>query len=297
MRARAAHVVSGAAPDDIDACCQLQQPIPIREQRSTIVSTTSDLTREPGYFTRYNNFALSRSASGVLTLRFHTGGGPHTFDGATHHDFPRLLEDIAFDSGNRILVLTGTGDSFIATIDGPSLGDLTKPMGADVLYVEGRRGVQRLADLEIPIIAAVNGPVSVHSEYALLADVVIAADTTVFSDMPHPAFGIAPGDGLFVVWEEVLGLNRARHLEITQGSFTAQEALSWGAVAEVVPLGQVLPRAEELAEQMTQRPHLTNKYTAVVFRQRISRRLAEGTLAGMALESLTAANLAYLRQG
>jgi hypothetical protein len=64
-----------------------------------------------------------------------------------------------------------------------------------------------------------------------------------------------------------------------------------------VPLGQVLPRAQELAEQMTQRPHLTNKYIAVVLRQRISRRLAEDTLAGMALESLTAANLAYLQQG
>ena len=50
-------------------------------------------------------------------------------------------------------------------------------------------------------------------------------------------------------------------------------------------------------DQMTRRPRLTNKYTAVVFRQRISRRLAEGTLAGMALESLTAANLAYLPQG
>jgi hypothetical protein len=59
-----------------------------------------------------------------------------------------------------------------------------------------------------------------------------------------------------------------------------------------VPAGQVLTRAQELAEQMTQRPHLTNKYIAVVFRQRISRRPAEGTLAGMALESLTAANLA-----
>jgi enoyl-CoA hydratase/carnithine racemase len=99
------------------------------------------------------------------------------------------------------------------------------------------------------------------------------------------------------VWGEVLGLNRARHLEITQGSFTAAQALSWGAVAEVVPLGQVLPRAQELAGQMTQRPHLTNKYMAVVFRQRISRRLAEGTLAGMALEGLTAANLAYLQPG
>jgi enoyl-CoA hydratase/carnithine racemase len=170
-------------------------------------------------------------------------------------------------------------------------------MAADALYTEGRRGLQRLADLEIPIIAAVNGPATVHSEYALLADVVIASDTAVFADLPHLAFAIAPGDGLFVVWEEVLGLNRARYLEITQGSFTAQEALSWGAVAKVVPLDQVLPQAQELAEQMTQRPHLTNKYIAVVFRQRISRRLAEGMLTGMALESLTAANLAYLPQG
>ena len=191
------------------------------------MSTTSNLTQDPGYFTRYKNFALSRSASGVLTLRFHTDGGPHTFDGTTHHDFPRLLDDIAFDTGNRVLVLTGTGDSFISDIDGPSLGDLTKPMAADVLYTEGRRGLQRLADLEIPVIAAVNGPARVHSEYALLANVVIASDTTVFADVPHLAFAIAPGDGLFVVWEEVLGLNRARYLEITQGSFTAQEALSW----------------------------------------------------------------------
>ena len=64
-----------------------------------------------------------------------------------------------------------------------------------------------------------------------------------------------------------------------------------------MPLDQVLPQAQELAEHMTSRPHLTNKYMAVVFRQRISRRLAEGMLTGMALESLTAANLAYLPQG
>jgi hypothetical protein len=44
---------------------------------------------------------------------------------------------------------------------------------------------------------------------------------------------------------------------------------------------------------MTHRPQLTNRYMAVLFRQRISRRLAEGTALGMALESLTAANLAY----
>src|SRR5246127_4798443 len=254
-------------------------------------------TGQPDYFSAYENFALERSPSGVLTVRFHTDGGPAVFTGTTHHDFPRLIEEIAYDRDNTVIVLTGTGDRFMTEIDGPSLGDFTKPMSADVAYVEGRRGIQHLVNLEIPIVAAVNGPVSVHSEYVLLADVIVASDTTVFSDYPHLAFGIAPGDGLFVVWEEVLGLNRARNPEVTKGSFTAAQALSWGAVAEVVPLGQVLPRAQELADQITQHPHLTNKYMAVVFRQRISRRLAERTLAGMALEGLTAANLAYLPQG
>jgi enoyl-CoA hydratase/carnithine racemase len=249
------------------------------------------------YFSKYENFALSRSPSGVLTVRFHTDGKEHTFTGTTHHDFPRLLEDIAYDRDNKVLVLTGTGSTFIDNIDGASLGDITKPWTGDVLYLEGRRGVQRLVDLEIPIIAAVNGPVSVHSEYALLADVVIASETSVFSDAPHLGFGIAPGDGLFVVWEEVLGLNRARFLEITGGSFSAKEALAWGAVAEVVPQESVLSRAQELAEQMTARPQLTNRYIAVVFRQRISRRLTEGMALGMALEMLTAANLPYVSQG
>jgi len=75
---------------------------------------------EPGYFSAYENFALERSGGGVLTVRFHTDGGPAVFTGTTHHDFPRLIED------------------------GQSLGDLTKPMNADVLHVEGRRGIQRL---------------------------------------------------------------------------------------------------------------------------------------------------------
>jgi enoyl-CoA hydratase/carnithine racemase len=210
----------------------------------------------PGYFDTYENFAVTRSSSGVLTVRFHTDGGEHTFNATTHHDFPRLLEDIAYDRDNKVLVLAGTGDTFIDNIDGASLGDITKPWNADVMFVEGRRRVQHLVNLEIPIVAAVNGSVSVHSEYALLADVVIASDTAVFSDMPHLAFGIAPGDGLFVVWEEVLGLNRARHLEITGGSFSAQQALSWGAIAEVVPQAEVLGRAQALAEQMTARPQL-----------------------------------------
>jgi hypothetical protein len=95
-------------------------------------------TSQPGYFSAYENFALERSPSGVLTVRFHTDGGPVVFTGTTHHDFSRLIEEIAYDRDNSVVVLTGTGDRFMTEIDGPSLGDLTKPMSADVTYVEGR---------------------------------------------------------------------------------------------------------------------------------------------------------------
>lgn len=254
------------------------------------------MSSSPDYFDRYENFALTRSTSGVLTLRFHTNGEPATFTGTTHADLPRLLDEIAFDRENKVLVLTGTGDRFMTEIDGPSLGDLTKPMAADVTYMEGRRIPQRLADLEMPIISAVNGPATVHSEYVLIADIVIASETAEFSDFPHLTFGINPGDGLHIVWEEALGINRARYYALTQGTFTAHEAKQWGAVAEVLPQDQVLARSQELAESLAAKPQLLTRYAAITLRQRISRRMAEGTALGMALEGLTAANLAYLPQ-
>jgi enoyl-CoA hydratase/carnithine racemase len=248
---------------------------------------------QPAYFTAFKNLAFTRTPSGVLTLRFHTDDGPATFTGQVHTDIPRALYEIGADRDNRVLVLTGTGDRFMTDIDGPSLGDITKPAEWDRAIAEGRRVMQRLVDLEMPIVAAVNGPATVHSEYVLLADIVIAADTTVFSDFPHLTFGIVPGDGIHLAWEEALGLNRARYLTLTQGSFTAEQAERWGAVAEVVPLEQVLPRARELAETLAARPQLLTRYLAVTVRQRLSRRMAEATQLGMALEGLSAADLAY----
>jgi len=71
-------------------------------------------------------------------------------------------------------VLTDTGDRFMTGIDGPSLDDPTEPAVWDKTTAEGRRIMQRLVDLEMPIVAVVNGPAAVHSEYVLLADIVVA---------------------------------------------------------------------------------------------------------------------------
>ena len=247
----------------------------------------------PDYFARYENLHMERTPSGVLTLRFHTNGGPVTFTGATHRDLPKALAEIGDDRANKVLVITGTGDSFMDAIDGASLGEIFKPAEWDKIYWEGRRVMQRLLELETPIVAAVNGPASVHSEYALLADIVVASEDATFMDTPHPSFNIVPGDGLQVIYEELLGVNRARYFALTQQQFTAHQAERLGMVSEVVAKDRVYTRAMELAEQVATRPQLFLRYTTVALRQRLLARLTEGTALGMALEGLTAAALAY----
>jgi enoyl-CoA hydratase/carnithine racemase len=76
----------------------------------------------PAYFEAYENLASSRDEEGVLVLRFHADGGCVVFTGQTHQDFPAGLEELSLDRDNKALVITGTGDSFMDEIDGPSLG-------------------------------------------------------------------------------------------------------------------------------------------------------------------------------
>jgi enoyl-CoA hydratase/carnithine racemase len=91
----------------------------------------------PAYFDKYENLAFTRDADGVLVLRFHTNGGPIVFTGKTHEQFPAALEEMALDTDNTALVLTGTGDAFMDQIDGPSLGEIFKPGSWEKTRVEG----------------------------------------------------------------------------------------------------------------------------------------------------------------
>jgi enoyl-CoA hydratase/carnithine racemase len=247
----------------------------------------------PSYFNSYENLAMERTESGILTVRLHTDGGPIIFTGQTHHDLPQALAEIGADRENKVMILTGTGDVFMDEIDGASLGEIFKPAEWDKTYWEGRRVLQRLLEIEAPIIAAINGPAIVHSEYALFADITIASNDATFADKPHLNFGIVPGDGIHVIYEEVLGINRARYFALTQQQIDAQAALTLGLVNEVVPKGVVYDRAVQIAEQLAERPQLFLRYTTIALRQRLLRRLNEGTQLGMALEGLTAADLAY----
>ena len=96
-------------------------------------------------------------------------------------------------------VLTGAGEAFIDRID-PEGFDFFSPRGYDKIYGEGKKVLSNLLDIPVPVIAALNGATTVHSEYALLADIVIATPDTVSQDKPHFAFGIVPGDDVHSLW-------------------------------------------------------------------------------------------------
>jgi enoyl-CoA hydratase/carnithine racemase len=247
---------------------------------------------EPAYFTRYENLALSR-ADGVLTMRFHTDGGPIVFTGTTHAELPSALEEIGLDHDNQAMVLTGTGDSFMEKIDGPSLGEIFKPAAWEKARSEGAKVLQRLLDLPMPVVGVANGPAIVHSEYLLLSDVHIASEQAVYGDFPHPTFGITAGDGLHVVWEEVAGTARAKWLLWTGETINAHTALQWGVVSEVLPHDRVLERGMEIARILAAKPALYRSLQKQTLNLNLRRRITEDLPFGMALEGLTAADQPY----
>ena len=247
----------------------------------------------PSYFDAYPNLAITRDGNGVLTVRFHTDGGPIVFTGRTHEDLTHALEEISLDGGNRAMILTGTGDAFMDQIDGPSLGEIFKPAAWEKVRVEGLKVLQRLVELPVPVVGVANGPATVHSEYLLLSDLHIASERAVYGDYPHPAFGITGGDGMQVAWEEAVGTARMRWLLWTGENIDAQTALQWGAVNEVVAHDRAYARGLEIATKLAAKPDLYRRLQKQTLNQRLRRRIIEGVPYGMALEGLTAADLAY----
>lgn len=248
-------------------------------------------TTRPDYFDRFETLAFDRDASGVLVVRFHTNDQECIFSSKCHAEWAPAFEEIAGDRENRVVVLTGTGKDFLADWDAANLGDITRPPVWDELYAEGRRALRNLLDIDVPVIGAVNGPAHIHAELLVLSDIVLAADAATFQDLPHLDAGVVPGDGVQVVWPEVLGINRGRYFLLTQQVLSAKEALDLGVVSEVLPQSELMPRALELAGELAQFPTLTLRYTRLAVTQRYKRLIAEGATLGLALEGLSAAAL------
>lgn len=248
------------------------------------------------YQNTFPNARLTRKPNGVLQVQLHTNGGKLVFNGHAHEQFVQLFHAIGEDAENRAVILTGSGDAFMDSIS-PEGFDFFTPRGYDKILREGRKVLSNILDIEVPMITALNGPVLLHSEYALLTDIILATPQTVFQDKPHFEFGIVPGDGMHVVWPEIIGQIRARYFLLTRQVLDAETAKDWGVVNEIVSPDQLLARAHEIADAIASLPPLTSRYTRIALTQRMRRAVDEGTTLGLALEGISAAEVARSMAG
>jgi enoyl-CoA hydratase/carnithine racemase len=243
------------------------------------------------YFGAYRSLKLTRDAHGVLIAEFHSNGGPFSFKARDHTEFVDAFYRIAQDRANKIVILTGAGGEFIPEIDFSSFGNVADPGVWSQVLDEGSQIVENIANIRVPLIAAVEGRAHVHSEYALLANVIVAAEGATFHDLPHFAGGIVPGDGIFTAWSYRAGSGRAEAFLLNPKPLTARTVHEWGVVAEVVPNGKALRRALELAELYVRAPEITRRNTRVHFIQPLKERIVREVGYGLSLEGASAANL------
>lgn len=169
-----------------------------------------------------------------------------------------LLEELqAFDSDPdlNVAVLHGKGGNFCAGYDLKMLANQKAPLKLeqDVTKGPGPMGPSRL-QLSKPLIAAVSGfAVAGGLELALLADLRVVEESAVMGVFCR-RFGVPLIDGGTVRLPRLIGLSRALDLILTGRPVGAQEALAYGLANRVVPDGQALQTAVELAEQISSFP-------------------------------------------
>jgi enoyl-CoA hydratase/carnithine racemase len=221
----------------------------------------------------------------------HTDGGALKWGaaaGSIHGQLGEAFQRVAQDDSIRVVILTGTGESFCSEMN---MAELPASPGVSDWIRLAREGydlMMKFLDIEVPVIAAVNGPAYIHSQLPLLADIVLASATAEFADLAHFVHGVVPGDGVHVVWPMLLGINRARHFLMTGQRLTAQRACDLGVVAEVLASERLLDRAWELAADLERKPPATLRNTRLALTHPIKKRLLEELDHGLALESVAA---------
>lgn len=208
------------------------------------------------YSERWSEFFTMRREDGILEVKMHTDGGSAEWGLEIHRALIPAFADISHDPETECIIFTGTGENFLSSMDaeGWERNGFHEPYdfrkGYEYWYVDQVHEPFALLNLEVPVIAAINGPFFIHQELALVNDIVICSESTTMTDGHYTGMGIVPGDGVQTIFRELLGVNRAKHFLLTGQVMTAQEMLALGVVGEVVPDDKLLDRAWEIAREV-----------------------------------------------
>lgn len=192
------------------------------------------------------------------------------------------LRQAEADPDISVVILTGVGKAFCAggdlrgMRDRNGIGPLATPADTRANY---RRGVQKIplaiADLEVPIIAAVNGhAIGLGCDLAALCDLRVASNKAKFA-ASFVKLGIVPGDGGAWILPRVVGVAAAAEMILTGDTYTAEQALQMGLVNRLVEPEHVLSAAIALAERIAVNPRRTVRLAKRLLREAQHARLAD----------------------
>ena len=191
----------------------------------------------------------------------HPDSALNSVDALLHGELTRLFRDLKREDRARAVLFTGRGRAFSAGGDFawfPTLDDLEK---LEHLRRDAKQMIWDLLDVELPIVAALNGPaVGLGASLALLCDVVFMAETATLAD-PHVRVGIVAGDGGTAIWPLVLGPARAKQYLLTGDPVSAEDAFRMGLANRVVAPEALEEEALAFAARLAAGAPLAVRYT------------------------------------
>ena len=221
-----------------------------------------------------STFLTYEQDAGVVTLTMNRPDIRNALIGLEDADeILAACDQITRDMSVRAVILTGAGTAFSAGGDIKRMrevmtGGSDGPSGTRHVY---RNGIQRiplaLYNLEVPTIAAVNGPaIGAGCDMACMCDIRIASDQAKFAES-FIRMGLVPGDGGAWLLPRAVGMSKACEMAFTGATIDAAEALRCGLVSRVVPAGQLLPEARLLAQQIAANPSQALRMTKRLMRE------------------------------
>jgi enoyl-CoA hydratase len=191
----------------------------------------------------------------------HPSSELNAVDDQLHRDLAGLFAQLRDERQARAVVLTGRGRAFSAGGDFNWFPKLRETEQLDHLRHDARQLISDLLDVEVPIVAAVNGPaIGLGASIALLCDVIYMAESATIAD-PHVRVGLVAGDGGTVIWPLAVGPARAKQYLLTGDPLTAVEAERIGLVNAVVADADLDREAMAFAARLAAGPPLAVRYT------------------------------------
>lgn len=193
-------------------------------------------------------------------------------------EFLAAIDRIQQDRHVRAVILTGEGAAFSSGGDVKAMQrQASGERDAMDVRQDYRGGIQKLPlalfNMEVPVIAAVNGPaIGAGLDLACMCDIRIASDQASFAES-FVKLGIIPGDGGAWLLPRIVGLSRAAEMSFTGMTLDAATALQWDLVSRVVPHADLMAAAQELALRIAANPPHAVRLTKRLLREALHTRL------------------------